>query len=119
VQSAGKRRQQISSDARSELAAADFSVGSLLLRQVEDCQRDNHSWSWIRDYHRPPSRQLPPELALFLDNHPDDVNTSRQQSPYNGSDAGEQRYFSRIALSHSIRFDRQHKRDSKQSPVDC
>ena len=87
VQSAGKRRQQTSRNSGAE-ASSGGAFGSLLFQEAESGEADNHPWSWVRDYQRPPSRQLPPELALFLDNHPDDVNTSRQPSPHNCSDAG-------------------------------
>lgn len=89
VQSAGKRRQQTSRNTKAE-AGSEGAFGSLLFREAEsgDADHENHPWSWVRDYQRPPSRQLPPEMALFLDNHPDDVNASRQPSPHNCSDAG-------------------------------
>lgn len=89
VQSAGKRRQQAAGNMSGE-AIVHSSFGPMLFNEAEGGEAGNHPWSWVRDYQRPPSRQLPPELALFLDNHPDDSNSpiSRQQSPHNGSDAG-------------------------------
>ena len=89
VQSAGKRRQQAAGNMSGE-AIVHSSFGPMLFNEAEGGAAGNHPWSWVRDYQRPPSRQLPPELALFLDNHPDDSNSpiSRQQSPHNGSDAG-------------------------------
>jgi hypothetical protein len=89
VQSAGKRRQPAASSAASAAdSGATTALGTMLFHQADDGEGSQHPWSWVRDYQRPPSRQLPPEMALFLDNHPDDVSTPRQQSPYNCSDAG-------------------------------